>query len=745
MIEQLVEVVKHLMGRHDQHSHAGEHSHSISSMTFEEFASTIPERDNNLSGELNWVISKTKRWPTGVDRSFAGNLPPEMMRNLRNWLSAQSTRPGASVHGKDGKYDVKRPWGMVSLDVTSPRATATVDRREAYVRTLRRAVASGAELSTKVLDQKLLKEMQHVFEETQNIPETSPERAESNINVAPPELPAITIAAKESAEGSGGVGISAGNVPLPQFDSTRSTVTSPYLRDIASPVITRHPTEETKSGLLEKYGQVDDLGHVLTAYDAGHSAYLLANGTGTGKTFIAAGLLVNEKPKRSLWVVPNRQIAQKTIDEIKKVYGLDLQIVEGKPSGNGHFITTYKQLQMWKDSNDLEDVASQGWDQMIFDECHSMKNAASAKPSKQAAAGMALADASKKVLFMSATPFQSVQEMGYLEKMGLWDNFYGFLQDHKYSWKETSIGGYWKFNGDINDLISVYRDMLGKGIASHNDLKLDVDLDNQFLAVPLPPEVQKIYTRVDEEFLNASDNIANPLLRGMVNAQRTLALRRVMEFGKIELAIVEAKKLRAQGRQVAVFVGYRVDMQPPQIKKIPALSDRLQPIYDDLKRLDDVTIKRLITALGGPDDVAQVHGGVPVKQRSSDIADYNSGKKKYLVATAASGGTGLSLHDTDGSRPRAQLNVYMPWSGQEFTQIAGRSYRAGSKSDVKQIWMFADTEKERSIAKVVGGRLAHMGALVKGIESSLDARRMAEFDFGIMDTIDSSRDRKSVV
>lgn len=516
-----------------------------------------------------------------------------------------------------------------------------------------------------------------------------------------------------------------------------------YLRSLKDPAPTEELTVKKAMDVLdERAGQVTDARKILTAFRSGKPAYLLANGTGTGKTFVALGTILEMGVDRAVIVVPSSQLADKWALEAKQFFGMRLYTGDTPPD-KGVWVISYNRMK------DMERaIIARQYPLIIFDESHKLKNFGLTN-SAVGPAGVRIVEQSpsSKTLYMSATPFQSLLEMRYMKQLlGLNDEaFDAYLDDHGYAYVDKGKYGFWKFFGKTEDLLDIYKDLVEQGVSSWREIPMDVDLDNRFYKVPLPDLHSGMYARMDEAF-KAAVQLATSEgwdLKGMINAQRTIALRRLMEVVKVDEAVRLANYYLKQGRQVSIFVGYKGKLTTPNFgkntqnwryKRIALqINSILAGIYDDISRADGESVRRLIEALGGEGAVAQIHGDVPENRRMKEILDYNTGRKKVIIATAASGGTGLSLHDTVGNAPRAQINIHLPWSGQEFQQVAGRSYRYGSKSDVIQVWLAADTPKEDAITTVIGTRLAEMGALVRGARSNATADALINFDFGRFD------------
>jgi SNF2 family DNA or RNA helicase len=96
----------------------------------------------------------------------------------------------------------------------------------------------------------------------------------------------------------------------------------------------------------------------------------------------------------------------------------------------------------------------------------------------------------------------------------------------------------------------------------------------------------------------------------------------------------------------------------------------------------------------------RIEGGQSAETRQRIIDDFQSDKETALVVNTAAGGTGISLHDTLGQRPRVTL-ISPSFNAKEYAQCLGRIHRNGAKSDALQrILIAADTIEEDVMAAI---------------------------------------------
>ena len=77
---------------------------------------------------------------------------------------------------------------------------------------------------------------------------------------------------------------------------------------------------------------------------------------------------------------------------------------------------------------------------------------------------------------------------------------------------------------------------------------------------------------------------------------------------------------------------------------------------------------------------------------------------------AATGGTGISLHDIKGDRPRLSL-ISPSFNAKEFAQVLGRIHRNGAKSDALQKVLLSHNSIEEYVMKAIAKKLEAMDTI----------------------------------
>lgn len=515
---------------------------------------------------------------------------------------------------------------------------------------------------------------------------------------------------------------------------------------------------------------------VCIAVDAPDQLYATEHAILTHNTNTALAAMVARGGKRNLIVVPTSGKAglkqQWSSANCAGLYGIQVKTVaelEEDPWAEGTFIVSYDELvHTQKVEGKKKPVAVDNpaihnpWDTIIFDESHNMQQ----REGLRAEAGKRLGAKAGKVLYMSATPVTDFEHLHYLTRLGL-----GFDEStESFSRWAKEAGADVEENVVRNPrsrlpMAAIAATMMVDGMSLKRTATLD-GLTAGFKLYghqDLTPEQRGAFDTADRVIKMAGDAVG----KGILSALYTGWAKQYWETLKIDKAVAIGKQALAEGKQVAFFTSYKASNHE-HLRAIPrmlekraervASSDKpgaeaqamqLQHLAADIRGvLEELppgtsVVKTLTEAFGGPKAVAEIHGATS-KKPEAEQNEYQAGKKHVCVATMARGGTGISLHDTTGERPRVQINLSIPWSGREFNQVAGRSHRLGSKSETEMHWLLGDDPNEKHNGAVVARRLKDMGSLTVGDpEETISAKDLADWEFGnnkVTDTDDAEAD-----
>ena len=168
--------------------------------------------------------------------------------------------------------------------------------------------------------------------------------------------------------------------------------------------------------------------------------------------------------------------------------------------------------------------------------------------------------------------------------------------------------------------------------------------------------------------------------------------RRKAELLKIPCITEMVCDFKDEGRSTVVFLNYT--------DSIVALAERLR--------------KEL-----GKEAVGTIYGGQPVKDRLSDIADFQADKKIVTVANILAGGQCINLHNLLGKRSRSGI-INPSYSAVAVLQSAGRIDRAYAQGDVFQRFLLAARTIEEHVARRFHDRNRFITALNDGTLADAD-------------------------
>lgn len=155
--------------------------------------------------------------------------------------------------------------------------------------------------------------------------------------------------------------------------------------------------------------------------------------------------------------------------------------------------------------------------------------------------------------------------------------------------------------------------------------------------------------------------------------------RMAVELEKVPAIVDLAEDLVGEGHSVVIFINFRATLAALQEKFPKADSIHGAQHHDD-------------------------------RQRAINSFQQNATNKHVLLVMAQAGGTGLSLHDTQG-RPRAAL-ICPGYNATEFLQVLGRIHRAGSLSPAVNYVLCAEgVPVERRIRDRLEAKLNNLASL----------------------------------
>lgn len=443
-----------------------------------------------------------------------------------------------------------------------------------------------------------------------------------------------------------------------------------------------------------------------------HDGVVVAAPTGSGKTYLALSiadqLLGSEGNKVGLVITRSRNLIHESDGYVDVGRRLGVE-VEGYPKGSkdiqggGVYAATYAQIRGDKG------MLSVPWDFVIFDESAEGRKW---MDSEQGKAVVLLGHAAKKVVYMSATPFHTAVESGYMHKLGLWPQGGFFEWARQFGVVETGpnsyTGGYapkklMKLRQQLierGQWVTLHRDM--DGVAAHVGM------------VKQTPEVRAGIKSIRDTFALAAKIFTQQGKSAMARAAKAhevIYLKRYVESARLPHAIEAAQKAIENGWSPIIFSEYRsgTDKGMAFFDNLPeGMAEHLNKMLPPLPNVVDA----VRGALG---DKAAIFAGEANQLRGEEREAFMGGQKQAVYATYAAGGVGVGFHDKVGDRPRMGIFLGLPWSGIMFEQSLGRTWRYGTKSDVANLFLTSDTLPEmKLLATKILPRMRALNAAVYG-------------------------------
>ncbi len=383
--------------------------------------------------------------------------------------------------------------------------------------------------------------------------------------------------------------------------------------------------------------------------------------TGTGKTFTAAALCARLKVEpiivAPLAVLPAWGRAMQAFGVNATVTNYE-QLTRGRKAAG---------LGRWS-SRDLKKATFRWFADrpfVIFDEAHR------AMGEGTRATRLVAADCLRGLL-LSATLVDQPRRCKLLGQIlgmhdGTFPSYRQFFLDHGGRIERHYGRDVWRWSSDPASMRPIYDRLATISVRTRIEQLGSAFPDNQVAVTTVPTSDCADVREAAEELRHAEPDMR---LAAMT------AFRQASERAKVPHLLSMAQDLRAQGRSVAIFVGFRDVAE--------ALAERL--------------------------DSALIIGGQSSAEREATIQDFQSDAVPVIVSMVQAGGVGISLHDARGERPRTSL-ISPGWSAVELRQALGRIHRAGAKSPAQQRLVYGDSAIDTAVIQAVGRKLAALDTL----------------------------------
>jgi len=183
-------------------------------------------------------------------------------------------------------------------------------------------------------------------------------------------------------------------------------------------------------------------------------------------------------------------------------------------------------------------------------------------------------------------------------------------------------------------------------------------------------------------------------------------------YNEINAEIDDLKKLEDKSEALALIIRNRMRIE---MLKVPLFIDLIEEAIES-----NYSVAVFVNYSGTLEYLCYhlnidciIRGGQSIEERQNMINDFQSNKKKIIIAMQQAGGVGISLHDIHGNHPRMSI-ISPSWAGYELRQTLGRIHRAGSKTPALQKIVYVAKTYEEELCKIIKIKLRNIDALNDG-------------------------------
>ena len=419
--------------------------------------------------------------------------------------------------------------------------------------------------------------------------------------------------------------------------------------------------------------------------------------TGTGKSYAAAAV-AREMNQPLVIICPKTVIPQ--WENVLRSFNLKASILNNYEKlirGNTKFMKWKKLPDPMRPfvpdaKQEIPDFRIPAGSLVILDEGHKCKGV----DTSNAQMLISLKLQGFRVLLVSATAAVNPLEMkalGFLTKLHSLYNFTDFCRLHGGQW--LGRFGAMTWNSDSNEakkaMLSLNRYLFEiRKCASR--MKAD-DFGDLFPESHIVADafnlgsnekrIQAVYDEMEAEIARLEERNYSEHIFAII-----MKARRMAELCKVPLFVDMIEDLYDEGKSVVLFVNF---------------DDTVQGVHSRLLKLKKFK----------EDDIGYIVGGQSAKNRQHDVEMFNADKKRILICNIAAGGVGISLHDLNGSFPRASL-ISPNFSAVQLVQALGRIWRAGGLTKSYQRIVYAANTVEEQACRNVQFKINSLNTLNDG-------------------------------
>ena len=441
---------------------------------------------------------------------------------------------------------------------------------------------------------------------------------------------------------------------------------------------------------------------ILHRFATGGRGFLLADGTGMGKTtqiLLAADLFRKMNPgSRVLIVTQNVAVIKGSFYSDSKRMGIginqfDLATYDGIKAGKAHKNLRMENGKVVSDKADID--PTKRYDLVIFDEAHNLKNLESNKTSVSAA----FAEKAKHVVFATATPMDRPTGSVYFlsQVTGITPDKIGAMLG--FEWKkvrnpetgETKDVIVKKQGMSWADVLANLANMRNEAVRQGSMIRREYPLMAHLSQEEIP--VSQSDLDFDRRIVAYYSGLAAhyppySIAAKNFKGQATHASHHFGESLKIQAAIDKAMESIKSARK-PIIVASKVDSSerlsaPPEM--VEDSRGRPKPNWKYQLWIETIGTERTIPAVAKGIVAGLKANGIKVAEvfgagdKAGEIARFQGGQVDAVVMTAASGGAGVNLDDVIGDKPRDMIVITPIFAGDMFQQVLGRISRRNTAS-----------------------------------------------------------------
>lgn len=447
---------------------------------------------------------------------------------------------------------------------------------------------------------------------------------------------------------------------------------------------------------------------MLDRFEKGGRGFLLADGTGVGKTsqlLVLAHEYQKRTGKRALIVTQNLQVAKGSFLDDAERLGLDINSFDiATYTGiSGSEPKYFGKLQRSGPTPTIPITETYGL--IIFDEAHNLKN----DDSQKTMSGITLMKDADHVVYATATPMDRPTGAAYFmsEITGIPMNRMAKMLGFEIREVETADGKKRRqavpakgsdWSAVLENLMKLREIAVRDGALLRREYPFLGSMHQE--DVSLPAEAKAIEASVYEYYERLIKRTRNILAKMRFSGNRTHALTQWNEQFKVARIVELAKRAIAEGRRPVIVAEYINDSKRLH-RPEPRTFDRGgRVVLDDSRgELWDQVVGRNIEIKGtiGLLEEALNEAGITFGQvygagsKAEQIEAFQKNKVQAVIMTPQSGGTGVNLDDVIGDGPRDMIIAGASWGGDVFQQVLGRISRRNTKTESRVFFVHTDS------------------------------------------------------